>query len=43
MRELKVGLGHVIALADYLIVNEDSKAEFEEKVKEFLEKVVKDE
>ena len=43
MRELKVGLGHVIALADYLIVNEGSKAEFEEKVKEFLEKVVKDE
>ena len=43
MRELKVGLGNVIALADYLIVNENSKAEFEEKVKEFLEKVVKDE
>ena len=43
MRELKVGLGHVIALADYLIVNESSKAEFEEKVKGFLEKVVKDE
>ena len=43
MRELKVGLGNVIALADYLIVNEGSKAEFEEKVKEFLEKVVKDE
>ena len=43
IRELKVGLGNVIALADYLIVNEDSKAEFEEKVKEFLEKVVKDE
>ena len=43
MRELKVGLGNVIALADYLIVNEDSKAEFERKVKEFLEKVVKNE
>ena len=43
IRELKVGHGNVIALADYLIVNEDSKAEFEEKVKEFLEKVVKDE
>lgn len=42
MRELKVGLGHVIALADQLIVNEGSKAEFEEKVREFLRKVIKD-
>ncbi|HDI12068.1 MAG TPA: flagellar hook-basal body complex protein FliE [Candidatus Bathyarchaeota archaeon] len=42
MRELKVGLGHVIALADQLIVNEGSKAEFEEKVRDFLRKVIKD-
>lgn len=43
MRELNVGLGHVIALADHLIVNEGSKAEFVEKVKDFLEEVVRDE
>lgn len=43
MRELNVGLGHVIALADYLIVNEGSKAEFEKKVRVFLKKVIGDE
>jgi len=43
MRELNVGLGHVIALADYLIVNEGSRSEFEEKVRDFLRKVMKDE
>ena len=41
MRELEVGLGHVIALADHLIVNEGSKTEFENKVREFLRKVIK--
>mgnify|MGYP000020465455 CR=1 FL=1 len=40
MRELEVGLGHVIALADHLIVNEGPKIEFENKVREFLRKVI---
>ena len=39
-RELKVGLGHVLALADHLIINEDSKTEFKKKVMEFLRKVI---
>lgn len=43
MRELNVGLGYVIALADHLIVNEGSKDEFEEAVRKFLKKVMEDE
>jgi len=39
LRELNVGLGNVIALADYLIVNEKSLTEFKDKVEEFLRKV----
>jgi len=38
-RELKVGLGNVIALADHLIVNEGSIEEFKAKVHKFLEEV----
>ena len=40
-RELKVGLGNVIALADYILVNEGGIEEFVEMAKQFLENVAK--
>lgn len=40
MRELSVGLGKVIATADYLIVNEDGKIQTENKIQSILRKVV---
>ena len=40
-RELKVGLGNVIALADYVLVNEGGMKEFVEMAKQFLENVAK--
>jgi len=40
-RELKVGLGNVIALADYVLVNEGGMEEFVEMAKQFLENVAK--
>ncbi len=42
-RELRVGLGSVIASADVMIVNEGRRAEFEREVKKFLEKVTENE
>lgn len=41
-RELKEGLGWVIALSDYMIINESTKDELINKTKELLSKVVKD-
>ncbi|MEZ0394330.1 MAG: AAA family ATPase [Desulfurococcaceae archaeon] len=38
--ELRVGLGDVIALADYVLVNEGSVNELEERVREVLRKVL---
>jgi len=37
LRELNVGLGNAIAMADYLIVNEGTKEEFKMKINEVLE------
>jgi len=42
LRELKVGLGEVIALADCLIVNEGALDEFKANVHKFLEDVMAD-
>jgi len=39
MRELSVGLGNVIATADYLIINEGAKFLTEEKIRTMLRKV----
>jgi len=41
LRELSVGQGDVIAVADYMIVNEGSYEEFKRKVREVLEVTVK--
>jgi len=43
MRELAVGLGKVIALADYMIVNEGTTREAEEKIRQILREIEKDE
>jgi dephospho-CoA kinase len=40
LRELSVGLGNAIATADYLIVNEGTKAQLERKVHKVLETVI---
>jgi dephospho-CoA kinase len=40
LRELNVGLGNAIAMADYLIVNEGTKEEFMKKIHEVLETVL---
>ena len=39
-RELSVGLGDVIATADYLIVNEGSKAQLKRKIRKLLREVI---
>jgi len=39
-RELSVGLGDAIAMADYLIVNEGTKEEFKMKIRKVLEAVL---
>jgi len=41
MRELSVGLGNVIAKADYLVVNENSKIQTEKQIHNSLRKVVR--
>lgn len=41
MRELNVGLGVVIALADYMIVNEGTKEQIRQKAREVLEDATK--
>jgi dephospho-CoA kinase len=40
-RELGVGLGSVIATADYMIVNEGTKSQLKRDVREFLEGVIR--
>lgn len=40
-RELRVGIGSVIALADFVVVNEGSITQFKRKVKKLLLKLVK--
>jgi len=42
MRELSVGLGDVIATADYMLVNEGTKRELEEKLMRLLKREVKE-
>jgi dephospho-CoA kinase len=41
LRELSVGLGNAIAMADYLIINEGTKEEFNMKIHEVLEAALK--
>lgn len=41
LRELRVNVGSVIATADYMIVNEGTKAEMEKKTREVLRQVFK--
>jgi len=41
LRELNVGLGNAIAMADYLIVNEGTREEFKMKIQEVLEAVLR--
>jgi dephospho-CoA kinase len=43
MRELSVGLGNAIALADYLIINEGERTETEKKILAVLRKVTENE
>jgi len=43
LRELDVGLGNVIATADYMIVNEGTKTRLKRRVREVLEKVIQSE
>lgn len=43
MRELSVGLGDLVVLSDYLIVNEGAKTETEEKIRNLLRKVAENE
>lgn len=40
-RELQVGLGNVIASADYMIINEERKKNLESEVRRFLKNVTK--
>ena len=42
LRELKVGLGDVIATADYMVINEGTKRELETKLMRLLRKEVKE-
>jgi len=39
-RELSFGIGNVIALADYILVNDGTIQEFKVKVREFLRKII---
>lgn len=41
LRELEVGLGSVIAMADYMIINEGTKEQVRRKAQEALEDVIK--
>jgi dephospho-CoA kinase len=43
MRELSVGLGNVIAVADYLIVNEGSITQTENQIRRILGEIAKNE
>jgi len=42
-RELNIGLGNAIATADYMIVNEGTKAQLKRKISEFLQSVIRSE
>lgn len=39
-KELKFGIGNVIAMADYMLVNDGSKEEYDRKVRELAEKIL---
>ncbi|WP_297507956.1 dephospho-CoA kinase [Thermococcus sp.] len=39
-KELKFGIGNVIAMADYMLVNDGSKEEYEKKVRETVELIL---
>jgi dephospho-CoA kinase len=39
MRELSVGLGNAIAMAEYLIINENKKDEIKAKIRETLRRI----
>ena len=41
LRELSVGLGNAIATADYMIVNDGTKAQLKRKVREVLEEIIR--
>lgn len=41
-KELRFGIGGVIAMADYMLINDGSKEEYEEKVKALVERVIQD-
>jgi dephospho-CoA kinase len=41
-RELTVGIGSAIALADYVLINEDTLAHFKTRVRAFFEEAVRD-
>ncbi len=43
LRELKVGLGNVIATADYMIVNEGTKLQLKRKIRQVLESAIRGE
>jgi len=43
LRELTVGLGNVIATADYMIMNEGTKTQFKRKFRQVLESVIRGE
>ncbi len=40
-RELKVGLGEVIATADYMVINEDTREDLKRRMERILEEVLK--
>jgi dephospho-CoA kinase len=40
LRELSVGLGNAIATADYMIVNDGTKAQLKRKIREVLEEII---
>ncbi len=42
LRELSVGLGNAIAMADYILINEETKNQLKKEVKKLLESVLKD-
>lgn len=39
-KELKFGIGSVIAMADYMLINDGSRGEYEEKVKNLVDRII---
>ncbi|HDZ35915.1 MAG TPA: flagellar hook-basal body complex protein FliE [Thermococcus sp.] len=39
-KELKFGIGNVIAMADYMVVNDSSREEYERKVQELVDRIL---